>query len=124
MSAFTFEIIGGILKLFKIEIWRINMKNVVLSADSERIVYSVPNEVADNLEQYCLEFCNKWLFTSPSAEKYRINGGVCYNESDFIEYLNTWIFPNQQSIFIKNLGWIEFDKSLPKEYKDCPEFNF
>ena len=100
------------------------MKNVVLSADSERIVYSVPDDVADNLEQYCLEFCDKWLHTSPHAEKYRINGGVCYNESDFIEYLNTWIFPNQQSIFIKNLGWIEFDKSLPKEYKDCPEFNF
>lgn len=30
------------------------MKNVLLSADNEISVFSVPNEVADNLQQYCL----------------------------------------------------------------------
>ncbi len=32
------------------------MKNVLLSADSEISVFNVPDEVADNLEKYCLEF--------------------------------------------------------------------
>lgn len=100
------------------------MKNVVLSADGNRIVYSVPIEVADNLEEYCTEFCAKWLRTSPHAEKYRIGGVFCYNEADFIDYLNKWVFPNQQSILIENLGWIDFSDTLPDRYKDCPQFNF
>ena len=29
------------------------MKNVIISADGDRIVYSVPNIVADNLTEYC-----------------------------------------------------------------------
>ena len=36
------------------------MKSILLSADNEISVFSVPNEVADNLEQYCLEFCCNW----------------------------------------------------------------
>lgn len=56
------------------------MKNVIISADGDRIVYSVPNIVADNLTEYCIEFCDKWLKTSPHAKKYRFNGGLCYNE--------------------------------------------
>jgi len=100
------------------------MKNVVLSADGDRIVYYVPDEVADNLEDYCMEFCTEWLRTSSQAKKYRIGGVVCYNEADFIDYLNKWIFPNQQSKFIENLGWIDFECALPDKYKDCPQFNF
>ena len=33
------------------------MKNVLLSADGDISVFSVPDEVADHLEKYCLEFC-------------------------------------------------------------------
>lgn len=43
------------------------MKNIVLSADGDRRVYSVPDTVADNLEQYCLNFCD-WLESSPQAK--------------------------------------------------------
>ena len=100
------------------------MKNVILSADGDRIVYSVPDEVADHLEAYCLEFCSKWLCTSPHAAKYRIGGGFCYNEADFIEYLNRWRFPQQPSVFVENLGWIDSDRLIPPKYKDCPSFNF
>lgn len=32
------------------------MRNILLSADNEISVFSVPDEVADNLEEYCLEF--------------------------------------------------------------------
>ena len=101
------------------------MKNVIISADGDRMVYSVPDIVADNLTEYCIEFCDKWLRTSPYAKKYRINGGLCYNERDFIEYLNRFIFPKEQSVFIENLGPMGIDELLiPERYKDCPMFNF
>ena len=47
------------------------MKNVILSSEGDSIVYSVPDTVADNLRKYCIEFCDKWLWKSPNAEKYR-----------------------------------------------------
>ena len=100
------------------------MKNVVISADGDRKVYSVPDIVADNLSKYCIEFCTKWIRNSPHTKKYRIRGGVCYNEDDFIEYLNTYVFPNEKSVLVKNLGWIDFRTKLPAPYCDYPEFNF
>lgn len=100
------------------------MKNVVISADGDRIVYSVPDVVADNLSKYCIEFCTKWIRKSPHAKKYRIRGGVCYNEDDFIEYLNTYIFPDEKSVLVTNLGWIDFSSKLPAPYCNYPEFNF
>ena len=65
------------------------MKRVLLSADSEISVYSVANEVADNLEKYCSEFRCHWLYESPDAGKYRTKIGdtvvVCYSEKEYIE---------------------------------------
>lgn len=102
------------------------MKNVILSADGDSVVYSVPDEVADNLEKFCIEFADTWLHKSPQAKKYRISGSmcVCYNEADFIEYLNKYLFPNQPSILVENLGWTELGKNLPEEYREYPYFNF
>ena len=101
------------------------MKNVVISADGDRKVYSVPDVVADNLREYCIEFCDKWLQSSPQAKKYRKGGIVCsFDEETVIEYLNTWIFPNEKSVLVKNLGWVDFDSKLPAPYTDCPQFNF
>ena len=108
------------------------MKYVLLSADNEPSIYSVPDIVADNLKEYCCEFCNKWLRTSPNAERYRVGDGASYNEQDFIEYLNTWIFPGESSVLIETLGWSTISKAingrgalkLPKRYKDCEWFNF
>ena len=100
------------------------MKNVVISADGDRKVYSVPDIVADDLRKYCIEFCDKWMKSSKHARKYRIQGGYCYNEDDFIEYLNTWIFPDQKSVLVENLGWIDFQSEHPEPYKNCPQFNF
>lgn len=100
------------------------MKYVVLSADSARKVYAVPDVVADNLSAYCMEFCTKWLVSNPSAKKYRVRGGLCFNEDDFVEYLNAHVFPDQQSHLIENLGWIDFGKPLPEPYCDYPAFNF
>ena len=100
------------------------MKKIILSADSASIVYLVPDVVADNLEEYCLEFCTKWLYNSPNAKKYRRNGFLCYNERDFIDYLNTYIFPNCESKMIENLGWTDLGNKLPAGYKGYPYFNF
>ncbi|MBR2987800.1 MAG: hypothetical protein IKC63_07245 [Clostridia bacterium] len=99
------------------------MKNIVISADGDRKVFSVPDAVADHLLKYCKDFI-KWLRNSPDATKYRMRGGLCYGEEDFIEYLNTRIFPNQRSKLVENLGWIDFSSPLPEPYVDCPIFNF
>ncbi len=65
------------------------MKRVLLSADNEISVYSVPDVVADHLDKYCTEFHSKWLWESPDAAKYHVtirgSSGVCFDERDFID---------------------------------------
>ena len=105
------------------------MTEIILSADGDSIVYSVSDEVVNNLRKYCLQFCNKWIWNDPCAEKYRHKDEdgemyVAYCEADFIEYLNEFIFPEQPSVFVKNLGWTEFGRKLPAEYKNHPCFHF
>ena len=100
------------------------MKEIILSADGESVVYLVPDVVAENLREYCIEFCDNWLWNSPEAKQYRTAHGVCYNEADFIDYLNKYVFPDQESKFVKNLGWIDLRQNLPSEYKSLPYFNF
>lgn len=100
------------------------MKEIIISADGDSKIYLVPDVVANNLANYCIEFCDKWMITSPNAEKYKINGGYCFDEDDFIDYLNEYIFPEQKSVFVKNLGWTDFGSNIPTEYKALPYFNF
>ena len=100
------------------------MKKVILSADGDSIVYLVPDDVADNLEEYCLEFCSNWLRYSPDAEKYRKDGILCYTERDFIDYLNAYVFPECESKIVENLGWTNLGDNLPERYKNYPYYNF
>lgn len=100
------------------------MKYVILSADGDSVIYSVPDVVADRLEEYCCEFCCRWLWNSPDAAGYRKNGLVCYTEKDFIDYLNKYKFPEQKSALVLNLGWTDLDKDIPAEYRSLPYFNF
>ena len=97
------------------------MKKVILSADGDSIIYLVPDIVADNLEKYCIEFCDDWLWHSPQAAKYRMGAGVCYSEADFIDYLNKYKFPNEKSETVKNLGWTGLGEELLKtsDYRLC-----
>ena len=67
------------------------MKEVILSADGDSVLYLVPDAVAGNLEEYCLKFCSDWLRNNPDAEKYRVGNAVCFTEADFIEYLNVFV---------------------------------
>ena len=100
------------------------MKHVILSADGDCVVYLVPDAVADSLEKYCLEFARDWLHHSPRAERFRIEGGVCYSEEDFIAYLNQYVFPEERSVPVKNLGRMDRGEDLPEEYRGCPCFHF
>lgn len=100
------------------------MKKVILSSDGDSVLYLVPDVVADDLEAYCLEFCSNWLCHNSDAEKYRKKGILFYTESDFIDYLNTYIFPKQKSRRLKNLGWTELGEKLPEKYKKYPYYNF
>ena len=99
------------------------MKEIILSADGPYYMYLVPDEVAENLEDYCIEF-NIWLRKSPDAEKYRAKGGVRYCEQDFIDYLNKYIFPHQKSFLVKELDFINLKKFLSSKYRDYPYYNF
>ena len=102
------------------------MKEIILSADGYAKLYLVPDEVADNLDRYCLEFQTKWIWHDPNGAKLlKESNGMKYasfTEKDFIEYLNEWIFPDEPSVLVK-----EFDcypDELPKEYREYPKFNF
>ena len=102
------------------------MKPVILSADGEAMLYSVPDAVAEHLEDCCMAFCTHWLWESPEAERYRqtVNGitVVCYTEADFIGYLNTYAFPGQPSFLIEGLGCPFYE--IPARYQNLPRFNF
>ncbi len=102
------------------------MKRVLLSADSYPSVYLVPEEVADHLEAYCLEFACDWLRTEKRAKKYRVGGTACYSETDFIEYLNKYKFPDKPSVFIETvkIHWDGDENDLPLKYRQLEWFNF
>lgn len=113
------------------------MKNVIISSDDDLLVYAVPDRVADNLNEYCLEYCAEWLWKSPDAEGMRHIGRdiagneftyVQYTSRDFIDYLNRFVFPDEPSYFINNLGRFNSEEEersgIPEQYKSCPRFNF
>lgn len=100
------------------------VRQVLLAADDSIKVYSVPDAVAADLERFCLEFASDWIWNDPRGAKLLCvhNGikGAVFNASDFIEYLNEWVFPEQQSVLVKDLGCYE----VPAEYLEYPCFNF
>lgn len=100
------------------------MKEIILSADGDSTVWSVPDPVADGLAAYCLEFCDHWLKESPDAAPYRQSGGLCYTEADFIDWLNRFVFPDEPSVLIRNLGWTGAPNGMPEAYAGHPYFNF
>ena len=103
------------------------MAEVILSHDSEAILYSVPAEVAANLDQYCLDFSNSWVWHGPENGKFLQklpNGqyGAMFGASDFIDYLNRWAFPECKSRQIKALGCYGYE--IPDAYQHYPRYNF
>lgn len=103
------------------------MKEVILSHDSEAMVYLVPAEVAADLEEYCLDFATNWVWHGPENGKFLKNFGdnqlgAVFGAPDFIEYLNKWAFPEYDSKLVKALGYFGYE--LSEEYQDFPRYNF
>jgi len=103
------------------------MQEVILSHDSEAMIYLVPAEVAANLEEYCWDFAANWVWYGPENGKFlkKFGGeqlGAVFGAPDFIEYLNKWVFPDCQSKLVKALGC--YDYALPEEYRQYPRYNF
>ncbi len=73
------------------------MKNILLSADGD---IKVPDIVADNLKHYCLRFID-WVHKNPDKfllEKQKV---FYFDETGFIEYLNSRFFPKEPSFYVK-----------------------
>lgn len=103
------------------------MKKILLSHDGKMKLYLVPDIVADNLKQYCMDFAFNWLLNDANAQKLRVttpNGeiGYMFGAQDFIDYLNDFIFTNQKSTLICETDF--YDYEIPEEYNDIPWFNF
>ena len=102
------------------------MKHLILSADGDRMVYLVPDDVADHTGKYVRLFYN-WMKESKQAKHLRrkMGSGIgyCFNEQDFVDWLNHHKFRDTPCVFVENLGFIN-PLRFPDEYKDCPWFNF
>ena len=103
------------------------MGEVILSHDGQALLCRVPGEVAGNLEQFCWDFATSWVWHGPENGRYlrRISEeqiGAVFGAQDFIDYLNRWVFEDQPSQVLAELG-ICFDQ-LPEEYDGLPRYNF
>ena len=106
-----------------------SMKEVILSADGNLCLYSVPADVADNLDKVCNEFANQYIWHGPNNAKFLKCYGkqyvACYGVEDFIEYLNIELYPQAKSVKIKTVGSFDsFVGGVPEEYRHIPWFNF
>ena len=86
------------------------MTNVLLSADGDISVYSVPDAASRDLEKLCLAFA-------------RETGGV-FDETDFIRWQNTERYPSVQSVFLENISSCWSPEDRPPRYRDCKWYNF
>ena len=103
------------------------MKKILLSSDDKMKIYLVPDAVAKNLKEYCIHFSFDWILNDPNAAKYQVTTpsgekGVMFTAQDFIDYLNTYVFPTQKSTFVAQMDFYHYE--IPEEYKDDPSFNF
>jgi len=103
------------------------MAEVILSHDSEAMLYWVPAEVAANLSDYCWDFAASWVWHGPENRKFLRQTpsgqyGVVFGAPDFIDYLNRWAFPDCESKLIKGLGCYGYE--VPPEYQHYPQYNF
>lgn len=102
------------------------MKEVILSAYSEEVLYSVPADIADNIDAVCNDFATNYIWHGSKNSKFL---KLCseqyvalFGAEDFIDYLNEELYPQFKSVKIKTLG--SLDDGVPEEYKAIPRFNF
>ena len=84
------------------------MKEVILSHDSEAMIYLVPAKVAADLDKYCWDFAANWVWHGPENSKFLkqfgdSHLGAVFGASDFIDYLNKWAFTFGRNVMQMNL---------------------
>ena len=103
------------------------MKEVVLSADGDLSLYLVPADVADNLAAVANEFAFNYVWHGEKSGKFlKLCGeqyGAVFDETDFIEYLNTVLYPDKPSKKLKTFKAAD-DEDVPEEYRKYPYYNF
>ena len=97
------------------------MKKVILSADGDQYLYSVPDPVAEHLDRFCMEFL-RWMQDNPVG--YWDGRGYMFTEADFIDWLNENRFPEQRSQLLENLGDWDLQEKIFAEHPDIPHYNF
>lgn len=105
------------------------MKEVILSADNDLCLYSVPADIADNLDSICNEFASSYVWRGAYNAKFLKCVGeqyvACFGVDDFIWYLNKELYPQMKSVKLKTIGNFDsFSNGVPKEYQHIPWFNF
>ena len=103
------------------------MKEVVLSADGDLSLYLVPADVADNLATVANEFAFNYVWHGEKSGKFlKLHGeqyGAVFDETDFIEYLNTVLYPDKPSVKLKTIP-ADDEWDVPEEYRKYPHYNF
>lgn len=69
-------------------------------------------------------FCSIFEATAVCGAKRLTSRGICYSEEDFIAYLNQYVFSEERSVPVKNLGRMNLGEDLPEEYRGWPCFHF
>ena len=97
------------------------MKQILLSTDGPASLYEVPENVAENLCKYCIDFLY-WVHDAPETEHFRKEG--YYSEEEFINYLNAKVNPDSsdKARFIRTIE--NSTTRIPEQYKNLPHFNF
>lgn len=98
------------------------MKQIILSADGCRSIYRVPDAVADDLKSYIDEFL-EWMYDGPGKEKYFDGHGFRYDETAFIDYLNSRRLGPKSELTEKLDGVFQIE-DVPERYRGLPNFNF
>ena len=97
------------------------MKKVLLGDDYDCNVYLVPNEVADNLRKYCMEYCDWLRGASPEAERLRKRRRPTPDADHFVRfYLNKIRFPQYESKLVEELDGVR----SPIKFEDMPDGSF
>ena len=80
------------------------MKNVIISADGDRMVYSVPNLVADNLTEYCIEFWTNGLEQVPTQKNIGLTVSYVTMSKISLSISTDLYFPKSNQCLLKILA--------------------
>lgn len=103
--------------------WRQSMARQIDKADNAYAIYMM----VTNLVTVANEFAYNYVWHGEKSGKFlKLCGeqyGAVFDETDFIEYLNTVLYPDKPSKKIKTFQAAD-DEDVPEEYRKYPYYNF